>query len=173
LLVRKALLPDAAAVQGLIFEYSRHGTLLPRSLVEIYENIRDFMVVEDKEGIIGCGALHFYGPHLAEVRSIAVSPRFKGRGGGRVLVDALVAEADQHRIACVCLFTRIPKFFAHLGFSEVKRERLPDKLYKDCVNCRRRDACDEVALVRGQLPNYVELDPEEAKRINDLQAPRP
>lgn len=162
--VRKALLPDAAALHGLIFEYSRHGILLARSLPELYENIRDFTVAEDSSGILGCGALHFYGMHLAEVRSIAVWPRLKGRGVGGLIVDALLAEAGQHRIACVCLFTRIPGFFGHLGFTEVKRERLPDKIYKDCLNCRRREDCDEVAMVRGRLPNFVRLELEQKRR---------
>ncbi|OGS16681.1 MAG: hypothetical protein A2234_06860 [Elusimicrobia bacterium RIFOXYA2_FULL_58_8] len=156
--VRKAILPDASAIHGLIFEYARHGTLLPRSLPEIYENIRDFTVVENRRRIIGCGALHIYGMHMAEVRSIAVWPSHKGRGAGRVLIDALLAEAHQHRISCVCLFTRIPEFFFRMGFTKVGRERLPDKLYKDCHNCRKRDICDEVAMFRGKMPHFTTLD---------------
>ena len=170
--VRKAILPDAAVIHGLIFEYSRHGMLLPRSLVELYENIRDFTIVEDRRGILGCGALHFYGMHLAEVRSIAVWPRLKGSGVGRRLIDALLGEADQHHIACVCLFTRIPGFFSHLGFSEVKRERLPDKVYKDCLDCRHREHCDEVAMVRGRLPDFSRLEPRAARRPRLRSAPR-
>ena len=65
--VRKASLPDAAIIHELISGYSRDGvTLLPRSLGEIYENVRDFTVAEFKGKVIGCGALHLYGPHLAE-----------------------------------------------------------------------------------------------------------
>jgi amino-acid N-acetyltransferase len=157
--VRNALLPDAAVIYSLIFEYARHGTLLPRSLPEIYENIRDFMVVKSGRRVIGCGALHFYGMHLAELRSIAVWPDCKGRGAGRALIDALLNEAHRHSIACVCLFTRTPEFFSHMGFTEVKRERLPDKLNKDCRNCRNRKCCDEIAMIRGRLPKLVRLKP--------------
>jgi amino-acid N-acetyltransferase len=166
--VRKAILPDAAAIHGLIFEYSRHGTLLARSLTELYENIRDFTVAEDSSGILGCGALHFYGMHLAEVRSIAVWPRLKGRGVGGLILDSLLKEAQEHHIACVCLFTRIPGFFGHLGFTEVKRERLPEKIYKDCLECGRREHCDEVAMVRGRLPRFsrLELAPQKHPRRN-------
>jgi len=119
---------------------------------------------QDAGGILGCGALHFYGMHLGEVRSIAVWPRLKGRGVGGMILDALIAEADQHRIACVCLFTRIPAFFAHLGFTEVKRERLPDKIYKDCLECRRRGDCDEIAMIRGRLPRFSRLEVAPGKR---------
>ncbi len=160
--VRKAILPDASAIHGLIFEYARHGTLLPRSLPEIYENIRDFTVVESKGRIAGCGALHIYGMHLAELRSIAVWPLYKGRGAGRVLIEGLLDEARQQRVACVCLFTRIPSFFGHLGFRKVKMELLPDKVYKDCRNCGKRKDCDEVAMIRGRLPTFDSH--EEARR---------
>lgn len=156
--VRKAILPDAEAIREIIFDYSENGTLLPRSLAEICENIRDFHVVENESGeIVGCGALHLYGTHLAEIRSIAVWPAVKGKGAGRLLVDALLSEADHHHVAGVCLFTRIPEFFSHMGFSVAHREELPDKIYKDCMNCPKLHACDEVAMVRGELPTFAIL----------------
>lgn len=162
--VRKALLTDAGAIHGLLFEHSRNGALLPRALVDIYENIRDFTVLENTRGILGCGALHFYGMHLAEVRSIAVWTRLKGRGLGRRIVRALLREAHQHRILCVCLFTRTPGFFSKLGFAEVKRGQLPDKVYKDCVNCPRLNDCDEIAMIRGKLPDLSRLEPRRPRR---------
>ncbi len=152
---RKATLPDAEAVCEIIREFAGPGTLLPRSLAEICENIRDFHVVENEEGeIIGCGALHLYGVHLAEIRSIAVWPQKQRTGAGRLLIEALLAEADHHKVTCVCLFTRIPEFFAHLGFTVAQREELPDKIYKDCMNCPKLHACDEVAMVRGEIPEF-------------------
>ncbi len=163
---RKAMLPDAEAIHGLIREYSRDGEiLLPRPLAEICENIRDFVVVEDGNGVFGCGALHLYGIHLAEIRSICVRSGESGRGGGRLLVKALLQEANQHGVTCVCLFTRIPEFFARMGFMVAPREALPDKMYKDCVTCPRMDACDEVAMFRGELPNFAILTPPEPELI--------
>ncbi len=159
---RNAIIPDAEAIHDLIATYSGDGTLLPRSLAEICENIRDFMVVEDDGRIIGCGALHLYGPHLAEVRSIAVHPDAKGKGAGRRVVKALLQEAERQQIKSVCLFTRIPEFFAHLGFSLAEREDLPDKMYKDCLGCPKLHCCDEIAMVRGELPKYAFLRPHSA-----------
>ena len=154
---RKAILPDAEHLLGLISGFSSDGTLLPRPLAEICENIRDFTVVVEGEELAGCGALHLYGTHLAEIRSIAVWPHYQGAGAGRLLVDALLEEAEQHHVDCVCLFTRIPAFFAHLGFGEAKREELPDKIYKDCANCPKLHECDEVAMYRGELPQFAIL----------------
>jgi len=155
---RKAILPDGPDIHGLIFEYARDAQLIPRTLAEINENIRDFTVVVNRGKIIGCGALHIYGRHMAEIRSIAVWPQYRGRNAGSILIKGLLDEAKQHRLPCVCLFTRIPKFFAKLGFKTVKRERLPDKYYKDCRHCRRRNDCDEVAMVRGRMPSFAVLD---------------
>jgi amino-acid N-acetyltransferase len=152
---RNAKLPDAFAIEQLIQVHVGDGTLLPRSLSEICENIRDFIVVENEGEVVGCGALHLYGMHLAEVRSITVTNRSKGRGAGRVLIDALLKEAQKQSVTCVCLFTRIPDFFAKLGFREVEKEALPDKAHKDCVKCPRVNACDEIAMYRGTLPKQV------------------
>src|ERR1700694_1644463 len=98
---RKAILPDAEKLRELIAAFSGDGTLLPRSLAEICENIRDFSVVTEGSELIGCGALHLYGTHLAEIRSIAVWPQYKGIGAGRLLMDALLEEAGQHHVHCV------------------------------------------------------------------------
>src|SRR3989442_11671007 len=76
---RKAILPDAKQIHELIAAYSGDGTLLPRTLPEICENVRDFVVLEDSGRIIGCGALHLYGTHLAEIRSITVAPWSQGK----------------------------------------------------------------------------------------------
>ncbi len=99
------------------------------------------------------------------VRSIAVTPSTKGLGAGRKLVEALLKEAERHAVTCVCLFTRIPEFFAHMGFSLAKRDDLPDKIYKDCVHCPAFNACDEIAMYRGEIPRH--------NGIRDLQIPKP
>jgi amino-acid N-acetyltransferase len=149
---RSATLPDAFAIEQLIQVHVGDGTLLPRTLSEICENIRDFTVVVNEGEIVGCGALHLYGLHLAEIRSITVTSQAKGRGAGRVLIDALMKEAERQSVTCVCLFTRIPEFFGRLGFREVAKEELPDKALKDCIKCPRRNACDEIAMYQGTLP---------------------
>ena len=92
---REALLPDAEQIHELIAAYSGDGTLLPRTFAEVCENVRDFVVLEDHGQIIGCGALHLYGPHLAEIRSITVDPARQGSGGGERLVKALLAQAQE------------------------------------------------------------------------------
>ena len=70
--VLKARIQDARDIFDLVNSLSGDGTLLRRSYAEICENIRDFTVAETTDAepeFLGCGALHLYGPHLAEIRS--------------------------------------------------------------------------------------------------------
>ena len=150
---RQALLQDARSIHQLIHNFTHDGTLLPRRYAEICANIGTFTVVETASGqFIGSAALHVYGPHLAEVRSIAVRPDNKGHGAGGLLVRALLEQAKASDIKCVCLFTRIPTFFEHFNFHVAPHQALPDKMLKDCIHCARRNACDEIAMVIGDLP---------------------
>ena len=98
--VRKAKLQDAVNIFELVNSLAGDGTLLRRNYAEICENVRDFAVAESPrsaEGggvFLGCGALHLYGPHLAEVRSIVVKPEAKGQGAGGKILRALLEEAE-------------------------------------------------------------------------------
>ena len=173
----KARLQDARDIFDLVNSLSGDGTLLRRSYAEICENIRDFTVAElpdpddptaDPE-FLGCGALHLYGPHLAEVRSIVLHPHARGQGAGAALLRALLAESEDHGVATTCLFTRLPDFFEHFGFRVAERNAMPDKIYKDCQACPRLYACDEVAMVKGPLPNMAVLGPIQVKQPKLVQ----
>ena len=83
MLARSATLPDAFAIEQLVQVHVPDGTLLPRPLTEICENIRDFVVIEHEGEIVGCGALHLYGMHLAELRPITIPGKARGKGAGR------------------------------------------------------------------------------------------
>jgi len=150
---RKARLCDVDAIYQLVDSFSYDGTLLRRSYMEIRENIGTFTIVETNlNEFIGCAALHVYGPHLAEVRSIVVRAEIKGHGAGGLLVRSLLHQADENGIQCVCLFTRMPDFFEHFRFRAVEHHALRDKVLKDCLRCARRHSCDETAMAIGELP---------------------
>ena len=157
---RPARLPDALPIFSLVNSLSHDGTLLRRSYAEICENVRDFTVAETQNGdFLGCGALHLYGPHLAEIRSVVVRSESSGMGAGKALLQALLADAAMQSVSCVCLFTRIPDFFSRFNFRVVDRTQLPDKIYKDCQTCPRLYACDEFAMAVGDLPRISVLGP--------------
>lgn len=150
---RSAQLADAYDIYRLVDEFSHDGTLLHRAYGEICMDIRTFTIVESHAGeFLGCAALHVYGSHLAEIRSIVVCPTRRGNGAGGLLVESQLAKAEQSGVRCVCLFTRIPSFFEHFRFRITEHGTLRDKVMKDCLHCTRRSACDETPMVIGELP---------------------
>jgi len=48
---RNAILPDVEHIAAIMQPYAERGTLLPRSIAELCENVRDFVVVEN-DGVI-------------------------------------------------------------------------------------------------------------------------
>lgn len=146
--VRKPRLTEVAALKALLDFEAAQGTVLTRDLAELYTNVRDFYVYADEHGLGGCVALHIDMVDLAEVRSLVVRPDLQGRGVGRKLLMAVVAEAQTMEIARVYALTRVPVFFERNGFYQVDKQELPHKVYKDCMRCPLFPGCDEIAMVR-------------------------
>jgi amino-acid N-acetyltransferase len=152
LTVRKAAMRDIPPILDLINGYAAKGVMLPRTEFEMSEAIRDFTVITSADKLLGCGALHFYSPTLAEIRSLAVSEAAKTHGVGRRLVGALVTEAQEYELDAAFAFTYVAEFFGKVGFHLVERGVLPLKAWKDCVRCPKFQACDEVAVLRILRP---------------------
>ncbi len=150
--VRKATMRDIPAILELINSYAAKGIMLPRTEFEMSENIRDFSVAFAGDRLVGCGALHFYTPVTAEVRSLAVLPAAKQQGIGRAIVEALEREARENDLESIFAFTYVPEFFAKLGFTEVERGELPLKAWKDCLRCPKFQKCDEIAVIKRLKP---------------------
>lgn len=143
-----ATLRDIPALLGLINSYASKQIMLPRTEFEMAENIRDFVVVYENDQLLGCGALHFYTPHSAEIRSLAVDPNRKTSGIGRIIIDTLERDARLNGLDEMFAFTYVPGFFRKLGFDIVDRGDLPLKAWKDCLRCPKFQACDEIAMLK-------------------------
>jgi amino-acid N-acetyltransferase len=152
---RKARMTDLPAMLDLINGFARQGIMLPRNEFELSESIRDFSVVEHDGRVIGCAALHFYGPEFAEVRSLAVASEAQGSGAGRLLMEALEREARDFDVGVLFAFTYVPGFFAKSGYREIDRGLLPLKAWKDCLRCPKFTACDEIAVVHELRPGLL------------------
>ncbi|MFM2089903.1 MAG: Amino-acid acetyltransferase [Planctomycetota bacterium] len=150
---RPARLADVPAMHALIGAFAEEKLMLARSLGELYENVRDFIVAEaEPGGLAGCVALHIDTATIAEVKALAVARAAHGRGVGRRLVEAAMAEARVLGIQRVFCLTYQVDFFSRLGFVKVDRSRLPDKVWSECVRCHRFLDCDEVAMWRQVDP---------------------
>ncbi len=145
--IRKAELRDVPALYHLIDHYAEKRVMLPRSLMELYENVREFTVAEENGIIVGCGALKFYSAELVEVRSVCTAPGTASRGLGRALTDSLLDEAERYGLKTALALTVVPGFFEKMGFREAPRERFPTKVWRDCLQCPKYFQCDEKAMV--------------------------
>lgn len=155
LAVRKATMGDIHDLLELINNYAAGGIMLPRTEFEMSENIRDFSVAYSGAQLLGCGALHFYTPTAAEVRSLAVDATRKEQGIGRLIVETLEREAIEQGLHALFAFTYVPGFFQRLGFHEVERGELPLKVWKDCLRCKKFQCCDEIAMLKALRPYPV------------------
>jgi amino-acid N-acetyltransferase len=157
--VRKPTVDEVPGIKALIDQEVRRNRVLPRTLPELYEAIRDFFVFVDDKGVGGCSALHIDTPELAEIRSLVVRDDLRGQRVGEKLVLACWEEAEKLGLARVYALTRVPAFFEKLQFRQVDKDELPEKVYKDCLRCHMYPKCDEIAMVRDfrtyQVASYV------------------
>ncbi len=151
-MIRKATIKDVVHVQRMINALAEKGEMLPRALSELYENLRDYYVVEHNGRVIACCSLHITWEDLAEIRSLAVDSEHRNRGLGQALVACCLAEARELGLARVFTLTLRPSFFEQCGFRRVDMATLPRKVWGECFHCPKFPNCDEVALV-------YELDP--------------
>ena len=148
--IRHAIIGDIKSIHGLINRYADEGLLLPRSLSELYDHLRDYLIlVDDEAGNRVCGVcgLRICWEDLAEVKSLAVSGEYHGRGLGTRLVRECLDEARELGLKSVFTLTYAPQFFRRLGFKPVEKSELPNKIWGDCLNCPKFPNCDETALM--------------------------
>jgi len=146
--VRNARLSDAADISRITAGYAGQGIMLKRPVENIIEDIRNFFVAEYQGRVIGCCAIAFYTVRLAEIRSLAVLDEFRGKGIGRLLVEKAEAVLTEEGVKEVFVLTLNPGFFSRMGYKEIEKEYFPQKIWRDCTNCPKLMACDEIAMVR-------------------------
>jgi len=149
-MIRKAKVSDVKTIHRLINGSAQKGEMLPRSLMDLYDSLRDFYVFvdEEKEQIVGLCALHIFWENLAEVRSLYVADEYRRRGIGRALVEASVSEAITLDLMRIFTLTYRSEFFRSLDFRIVDRSILPEKIWSDCFKCPKYpDYCDEIAMI--------------------------
>jgi amino-acid N-acetyltransferase len=145
---RKAEIHDAQAIHDLINLYAQRGDMLPRTMGEVFENLRDFYVISDDTNLLGCVSLHIVWSDLAEVKSLAVSESVQTRGLGSALVNTALDDARYIGLDRVFALTYRPAFFERLGFIQADVMTLPRKVWNECYRCPKFPSCNEIALVR-------------------------
>lgn len=160
-LLRRARVADVLGMQRVINRFAERDEMLPRALHELYENIRDFFVIEDDGEIVGCAAVHVNWANLAEVKSVAVAAHCQRKGYGRQLITACIEDARTLGVSTLFCLTYQPEFFKSLGFQLSDRSSLPRKVWSECVRCPKFSNCTEIAMTMQVLdhPTPAPTDP--------------
>ncbi len=145
--IRKASVADVPAISEIIKFHAQKGVMLQRPVARIYDNIRDYMLIEAEGDVVGCGALHIMWSDLAEIRAVALKDDYRGKGIGEPLIRSLIDEARELGIEKVFVLTYQENFFRRLGFTGIDKSELPHKIWADCINCMHFPNCNEISLI--------------------------
>ena len=149
----RASIADAQPICELVNTFARKGEMLPRTMSEVYQNLRDFYVIHDESGtLVACGALHILWADLAEIKSLAVREDQQSQGFGARIVEACMDEAREIGIETAFALTYRPGFFEKLGFTQADVMTLPRKVWGECYRCPKFPGCNEIAMVRPVQP---------------------
>jgi amino-acid N-acetyltransferase len=149
-MLRKARVSDVKTIHRMINLSSGKGEILPRSLMDIYGCLRDFFIYfDEKETVVaGICAMNIIWDNLAEIRSLYVEEKYRRQGIAKKLVEGCISEAITLGFYRMFTLTNRPEFFRRLGFKEVDRSSLSEKIWSDCFRCSKYpDYCDEVAMI--------------------------
>jgi amino-acid N-acetyltransferase len=161
IVIQKAQVRDVEEILELVNGFAELNLMLFRGPQYLYENIRDFVIVSDRNVpvysltetrevlhlIVACGSLHVLWEDIAEIRALAIHPDYQHMGLGSKIVEYLQEEAKQLGIKRLFTFTVTEDFFKTLGFRRQNREDLPPKVWGECTSCPKYFHCDEVGMV--------------------------
>jgi len=158
--LRHAVIDDTKTIHQFLLSAAGQGLLLSRPLHSIYTHIRDFIVLVDKENQVrGCCAVSVIWDNLAEVRSLYVDESLRGQHFGRKLVETGIDLTLGLGVNRFFSLTYSVDFFASMGFAEINKDKLPQKVWTDCLNCPKFPNCDEVAMLKEMPPKSLNMQP--------------
>jgi len=154
IVARRARTADVPAIRGLLDVYTADRRLLSKATVTLYEDIQEFIVADSDGHVVGCGALHVLWDDLAEVRTLAVDPSFRGRGIGGLLLRRLLdiaAELGVERVFCLTFET---EFFERFGFEEISGTPVPHDVFEQLLQSYDEGVAEFLDLERVK-PNTL------------------
>ena len=146
--IRHAIINDVKQIHDLINHHAQKREMLGRPLSELYENVQEFMVAEDKGKVVGCCALHVSWEDLAEVKALAINDKYQKKGLGTKLVLECHKNAKKIGVNRIFCLTFKPKFFLKLNYKKIARSKLPHKVWGECIRCTFFPDCGEVPLIK-------------------------
>ena len=154
--VRRARTSDIKAIRALVDTYTADRRLLSKATVTLYEQVQEFWVAADAETgrVVGCGALHVMWEDLAEIRTVAVDPQWRGRKIGHRIVAELIGVARELGVARVFCLTFETRFFGSFGFVEIDGAAVPHNVYEQLLRSYDEGVAEFLDLERVK-PNTL------------------
>jgi amino-acid N-acetyltransferase len=133
--IRRARTSDVKAVRALVDTYTEDRRLLSKATVTLYEDVQEFWVAvrSEDERVVGCGALHVMWEDLAEIRTVAVMPEYRGLKIGHRIVSELLGVARELGVARVFCLTFETRFFGSFGFTPIDGAPVPHSVYEQLL----------------------------------------
>ncbi|MFI2702363.1 amino-acid N-acetyltransferase [Cellulosimicrobium composti] len=186
--VRPALPADVRAVRALVEPYAQARILLAKEMVGYYEAVQEFVVAEAEEPatddgaggprVVGCGALHVMWDDLAEIRTLAVDPAWRGRRVGHALVVELLARARALGLRRVFCLTFEVEFFRAHGFRAIEGTPVSHDVYAELLRSHDDGVAEFLDLARvkpntlGNTRMLLDLDdPDRPDEVGAVGAP--
>lgn len=108
------------------------------------DHIRNFIVIEEDNQIIGVGGFEIYGV-VALVRSIAVKPMYRGKGIAGYIYQSLEKIANRLGVRTFYLLTEsATEYFKSLGFIVYDRTKTPTTIMQ---TKQFKELCPSSAIV--------------------------
>ncbi len=153
--VRPALPRDVREIRDLVEPYAQSRILLAKELVGYYESVQEFVVAQDATGaLIGCGAVHVMWADLAEIRTLAVHPAWRGRGVGHALLGDLVERARGLGLRRLFCLTFEVDFFGAHGFRTIAGTPVDAEVYAELLRSHDDGIAEFLDLARVK-PNTL------------------
>ena len=149
--IAKPTLRDIPTMRNLILPEVQRGIILDRTEDEMATSIRSYSVVRENSSdkIIAFSALHIHSIHLAEVRSLIVGESYRRLGIATALILHLIKEGESLNLKEILTLTYQKEVFSKIGFEEITKDSLPNqKIWADCIKCKKFPICDEIALLK-------------------------
>jgi amino-acid N-acetyltransferase len=171
--VRPALPADVRSIRSLVQPYAEARILLAKEMVGYYEAVQEFVVADavrpaSQPGaapeVVGCGALHVMWDDLAEIRTLAVDPGWRGHRVGHALVVELLARARALGLRRVFCLTFEVDFFVRHGFRPIDGTPVTHDVYAELLRSHDDGVAEFLDLARvkpntlGNTRMLLELD---------------
>ena len=133
LVIRPAKTKDVQAIRKLVDTYAAPGQMLTKETVTLYESVQEFIVAEQDEVLVGCGALHILWEDLAEVRTVAVQEGLHKQGIGHQILESIIERARELGVEKIFCLTFQTEFFGRHGFEVIEGTPVAPDVYAELL----------------------------------------